>query len=156
MADAPAIVISEGYASADSLSNALGYPTVSAFDSGNLELVAKAFHGKYPDKPIVIAGDDDKHLEATQGYNPGRTKASEAAKAVGGKVLFPIFAPSEQSSDPKQFSDFNDLATKSTLGIEGIKRQVCTVVDAMIEKHLANSRQQEPVVQKIRIARKCR
>ena len=152
LADAPAIVISEGYASADSLSNALGYPTVSAFDSGNLELVAKALHGKYPDKPIVIAGDDDKHLEATQGYNPGRTKASEAAKAVGGKVLFPTFAPGEQSSDPKKFSDFNDLATKSILGAEGIKRQVCSVVDAVIEKHLANSRQQEPVVQKVRVA----
>ena len=152
LADAPAIVISEGYASADSLSNVLGYPTVSAFDSGNLELVAKALHEKYPDKPIVIAGDDDKHLEATQGYNPGRTKASEAAKAVGGKVLFPIFAPGEQSSDPKQFSDFNDLATKSILGAEGIKRQVCSVVDAVIEKHLANSRQQEPVMQKVRVA----
>ncbi|MGB7815430.1 MAG: hypothetical protein WBL28_03680, partial [Methylotenera sp.] len=48
----------------------------------------------------------------TQGYNPGRTEASEAAKAVGGKALFPIFAPGEQSSDPKKFSDFNDLATR--------------------------------------------
>ncbi len=36
LADAPAIIISEGYATADSLSNVLGYPTVSAFDSGNL------------------------------------------------------------------------------------------------------------------------
>ena len=152
LGDAPAIVISEGYASADSLSNVLGYPTVSAFDSGNLELVAKALHGKYPDKPIVIAGDDDKHLEATQGYNPGRTKASEAAKAVGGKALFPIFATGEQSSDLKKFSDFNDLATRSVLGAEGIKRQVCTVVDAVIEKHLANSRQQEPVMQEVRVA----
>jgi putative DNA primase/helicase len=58
---------------------------VAAFDSGNLVPVAKALHEKYPDKPMVIAGDDDKHLEATQGVNPGRSKAEEAAKAVGGK-----------------------------------------------------------------------
>jgi putative DNA primase/helicase len=64
----------------------------------------------------------------------------------------PIFAPGEQSSDPKKFSDFNDLATKSTLGSEGIKRQVCSVVDAVIEKHLANFRQQEKIVQKVRVA----
>jgi N12 class adenine-specific DNA methylase/antirestriction protein ArdC/phage/plasmid primase-like uncharacterized protein len=152
LVDAPAIVIGEGYATADSLSKALGFPTVSAFDSGNLELVAKALRDKYPDKPIIIAGDDDKHLESTQGYNPGRTKASDAAKAVGGKAIFPIFAPSEQAVDPKKFCDFNDLATKSALGAEGIKRQVCTVVDSVIEKHLARSQQQPPVIQKARVA----
>jgi N12 class adenine-specific DNA methylase/antirestriction protein ArdC/phage/plasmid primase-like uncharacterized protein len=152
LVDAPAIVIGEGYATADSLSKALGFPTVSAFDSGNLELVSKALRDKYPDKPIIIAGDDDKHLESTQGYNPGRTKASDAAKAVGGKAIFPIFAPNEQAVDPKKFCDFNDLATKSALGAEGIKRQVCTVVDSIIEKHLARSQQQPPVMQKARVA----
>jgi N12 class adenine-specific DNA methylase/antirestriction protein ArdC/phage/plasmid primase-like uncharacterized protein len=152
LANAPAIVIGEGYATADSLSNALGFPTVSAFDSGNLENVAKALHEKYPDKPIIIAGDDDKHLESTQGYNPGRTKASDAAKAVGGKAIFPIFAPGEQATEPKKFCDFNDLATNSALGADGIKRQVCTVVYSVIEKHLARVQQQAPVMQKARVA----
>jgi putative DNA primase/helicase len=94
---APALVIGEGYATASSLSQSLGYATVAAFDSGNLPHVAKALHAKFPDKPIIIAGDDDKHLEATQGVNPGRSKAEEAAKAVGGAKLFPIFAPGENS-----------------------------------------------------------
>jgi phage/plasmid primase-like uncharacterized protein len=152
--DAPVLVISEGYASADSLSAVLGFPTVSAFDSGNLVLVAKALHEKFPDKPVVIAGDDDKHVEATQGYNPGRSKANEAAKAVGGKVLLPIFFPGEQASDPKGFSDFNDLATKSVLGKEGIKRQVCAIVDSVLEKHLARSQQQEPVQQQVRVVKR--
>lgn len=93
LAQAPALVIGEGYATAGSLSQSLGFATVAAFDSGNLPHVAKALHEKFPNKPIVIAGDDDKHLEATQGVNPGRSKAEEAAKAVGGKVLLPIFAP---------------------------------------------------------------
>ena len=80
-------------------------------------------HAKFPDKPILIAGDDARHLEATQGINPGRSKAEEAAKAVGGKALLPIFAPGEQAANPKGFTDFNDLATKSVLGREGIERQ---------------------------------
>ena len=108
LADAPAIVISEGYASADSLSNALGYPTVSAFDSGNLELVAKALHGKYPDKPILIAGDDDKHLEATQGYNPGRTKASERPRPLAVRFYFRSL---RLASNHRSLSSFPILTT---------------------------------------------
>ncbi|WP_300337357.1 toprim domain-containing protein, partial [Accumulibacter sp.] len=133
LAKAPVLVIGEGYATAGSLSQTLGFATVAAFDSGNLVPVAKALHEKYPDKPMVIAGDDDKHLEATQGVNPGRSKAEEAARAVGGKLLLPIFAPGEQAANPKGFTDFNDLATRSVLGQEGIARQVRSVVDDVIE-----------------------
>jgi phage/plasmid primase-like uncharacterized protein len=143
LARAPALVISEGYATASSLSQALGFATVAAFDSGNLPLVAKALHEKFPDKPIVIAGDDDEHLEATQGVNPGRSKAEEAAKGVGGKVLLPIFAPGEQMVNPKGFTDFNDLANGSVLGKPGVERQVCSIVDSVIEKHLAQIEQQQ-------------
>ena len=97
LAKAPAIVIGEGYATAASLKQSLGFATVSAFDSGNLAAVAQALHQKFPDKPVVIAGDDDRHLEVTQGANPGRSKAEEAAKLVGGKLMMPIFAPGENS-----------------------------------------------------------
>ncbi|MDD5706000.1 MAG: zincin-like metallopeptidase domain-containing protein, partial [Kiritimatiellae bacterium] len=93
----PALVVSEGYATASTLSKSLGFPVVAAFDSGNLPQVARALHEKYPDKPVVIAGDNDRHLEATQGVNPGRAKAEQAAKLVGGIVLLPIFAPGESS-----------------------------------------------------------
>ena len=75
----------------------MGFATVAAFDSGNLVSVAKALHEKYPEKQIIIAGDDDRHLELTHGINTGRCKAEEAARAVGGKVLLPIFAPNENS-----------------------------------------------------------
>jgi putative DNA primase/helicase len=78
----------------------MGFATVAAFDSGNLVSVAKTLHAKYPEKQIIIAADDDKHLELTHGINPGRTKAEDAARAVGGKVLLPIFAPNENSYPP--------------------------------------------------------
>lgn len=97
LAAAPALVICEGYATAATLRQSLGFPTVSAFDSGNLAHVAQALHRKFPDKPVVIAGDDDRHLEVIQGMNPGRYKAVAAAELVGGKVLLPVFAPDENS-----------------------------------------------------------
>jgi len=164
LAKAPAIVIGEGFATAGSLSETLGFPTVSAFDFGNLVLVAKALQEKFPDKPIV---------ESTQGYNPGRSKANEAAKAVGGKVILPVFAPGEQAypdnlepvtpdkaragvlsdeqmeaiAQMKIFTDFNDLATKSVLGKEGIERQVRSLVYSVIDKHPARIEQQHKLVQ---------
>ncbi|WP_322075499.1 zincin-like metallopeptidase domain-containing protein [Burkholderia cenocepacia] len=138
IAAAPAIVIGEGYATAAQVSQALGYGTVAAFDSGNLEAVAKSLHEKFPDKPIVIAGDDDQAVK----NNPGKTKAKEAAHAVGGTAFFPIFAPGEQAGNPKGFTDFNDLAQKSTLGVDGLERQVQAAVGKAIEKHQARAEQQ--------------
>ena len=132
LAAAPALVISEGYATAASLAEGLGHATVAAFDSGNLPHVARALREKFPDKPIVIAGDDDKAQEIERGHNPGRAKAEEAAKAVGGKAIFPIFAPGEQQANPKGFTDFNDLANKSELGRDGLKRQVGAAVGQVL------------------------
>jgi putative DNA primase/helicase len=132
VAVAPALIIAEGYATAASLSEALGQGTVAAFDSGNLSHVARVLHEQFPDKPVIVAGDDDRHLEATQGINPGRIKAEEAAKAVGGKAIFPIFAPGELGGNPKAFTDFNDLAGKSELGKAGVKRQVWAAVSKIL------------------------
>jgi putative DNA primase/helicase len=132
LAVAPVLVIAEGYATAATLAEVLGYTTVAAFDAGNLAAVARALHDKYPQKPVLIAGDDDRPLQATQGINPGRVKAKAAAEAVGGRALFPLFAPGEQTADPKAFTDFNDLASKSALGRAGVARQLKAAVKKML------------------------
>jgi phage/plasmid primase-like uncharacterized protein len=179
LARAPAIVIGEGYATADTLSKSLSYPTVAAFDSGNLPHVAKLLRNQYPDKPIIIAGDNDLHQELTEGRNPGKEKAEAAAKAVGGVALFPIFAPGEQAypadldpvtpalakngglsdaqkeaiSNMKSFTDFNDLATKSELGWEGVERQVINVVNKIVsdQREGIETRQQQDNVQRLEL-----
>ncbi|MBV6885854.1 DUF1738 domain-containing protein [Xanthomonas euvesicatoria] len=204
LAAAPALVISEGYATAAQVAVAVGHATVAAFDSGNLEAVAKALHAKFPDKPVIIAGDDDRHLVMTHGNNLGRGKAEAAAQAVGGKAIFPIFAPAENTyprdlpaitpdsfkthlraeqrladaaagkvelagdeaaklkasmlsgaqiaalSTMKQHTDFNDLAHKSELGIEGVKRQIGAAISQVQrdeqqhqeQKHVEKKQQQ--------------
>jgi len=144
----PAIVIAEGYATADTLSQALDYPVIAAFDSGNLSKVAKDLHKKYPHKPIIIAGDDDHHLESTLGKNPGKEKALEAAALVKGAAVFPVFAPNEQVS--KKLNDFNDLANKSALGIEAVKRQVGSIVEKVSQhtKQVNLKKLQTPIASK--------
>ncbi len=52
----------------------------------------------YPDKPIIIAGDDDisqsckMKVKDKASVNVGRGKGVETAKAVGGVAVFPVFA----------------------------------------------------------------
>ncbi|HAT8335387.1 zincin-like metallopeptidase domain-containing protein [Legionella pneumophila serogroup 1] len=136
LSDALVIVIAEGYATAATIKEACGLPAVvSAFDSGNLKAVAKALHEKYPHTPVILAADDDKYLELSKGINPGKEKAGEAADAVNGFIVIPIFAPGEQLSNPRQFSDFNDLAKHSKLGVEGVKRQIKPKVDKIASRY---------------------
>ena len=192
---APALVIQEGYATAATNAEVLGFSTVAAFDIGNLQAVAQVLHDRFPDKPVVIFGDDDRHQELTLGRNSGRIKAQEAAKAVGGKAEFPIFAPGEveypadlppitpqiyrehlraskaletapeerrgelQKSvlskdqlaaidNMKNHSDFNDLATNSILGREGVKRQVSAAVAQAVQAAERKAEQKQERVEK--------
>ena len=137
--NAPAIVICEGYATACSVAETLGMAAIAAFDSGNLVSVAKGLHEKFPGKPIVIAGDDDRAIK----MNTGRIHAEQAAKEVGGVSVFPVFAPEEIG---KKFTDFNALAVKSCLGKDAVKRQLVPAVRQAIqvrEAELALLRQQQ-------------
>jgi putative DNA primase/helicase len=107
LANSPVIAIAEGYATAATVAKYGKVPTVAAFDSGNLLAVATALHEHWPDKRIMIAGDDDHKLE----NNPGRVKAMEAALAVPhGMVVFPNFTAEQRE---KGMTDFNDLALEN-------------------------------------------
>lgn len=72
---------------------------------------------------MIVAGDDDQHLldNPRVRRNVGREKAEIAAEAVGGKAVFPIFAPGEREKDCAGFTDFNDLGTKSKFGMAAVE-----------------------------------
>ena len=95
------VIIGEGYATCASVHEATGIPIAVAFDCGNLEPVARALRSKFPDIQIIIAADDDSKTEG----NPGITKATTAAKAVGGFLAVPDFGDNR----PDHAKDFNDL-----------------------------------------------
>ena len=146
---APAIVIAEGYSTAGSISDAISHATVAAFDSGNLVAVATALKDKYPDKAVIIAGDDDLHLlnHPKVRANPGREKAEKAAQAVGGKAVFPVFAPGEREKDMAGFTDFNDLAQKSRLGMASVASQLKPAIEKAISEKSAELERNKQLVQ---------
>ena len=134
---ARALVVAEGYATAATLAELLGQPVVAGFDGGNLVAVAKALRAHYPQKPIVVVGDDDLagELNPRIARNSGEVHARDAANAVGGHLVLPVFAPGEQGRDPRRFSDFNDLATRSALGRDAAQRQIRQAVGQAIGLH---------------------
>ncbi len=115
--DAETLCIAEGFATAASIREATGYPVVIAFNTGNLQQVAKTIRGKRPEATIIICADDDV---GTKG-NPGMTYAHRAARSVGAEVACPDFGDER----PEGVTDFNDMAT--LIGHEAVKLAINAV-----------------------------
>ncbi len=109
---AAALCIAEGFATGATIHEATGYPVAVAFNAGNLGPVAKAMRERFAELPLILCADDDA---ATEG-NPGLTKATEAARSVGGLLAIPDFG----ADRPEKATDFNDMA--QLCGVEAVRR----------------------------------
>lgn len=97
------VIICEGWATGCTLAEMEPQAMVlAAIDAGNLQPVAVAAAGTWPNAEILIAGDDDRLTES----NPGATQARLAAAASGALYVLPPW-PTEA---PSHLTDFNDLA----------------------------------------------
>ena len=115
LADKPdgALVICEGYATGASIHEATGFATVAAMNAANLPAVAKALREKFPTRDIIICADNDAWTDG----NPGLTKATEAAKAIGARLAVPMFA--DVTGRPTDFNDLHQLQ-----GADNVKTQI--------------------------------
>ena len=106
------IVVCEGFATGATIREATNghFGVVCAMTSHNLLDVAKAVSKKYPDKPLIIAGDNDRF---NVNGNVGRLTAEAVAKELGAKVVIPEFQENDRGSD------FNDL--KKSEGLDKVK-----------------------------------
>ena len=129
------ILYAEGYATAASLHLATGMPVVMTVDAGNLVTVSGKIKQCYPDTPHIIFGDNDFTSRNAKGEleNKGYIKANEAAEAIGGVYIIPMFTESEQAqafAGLASFSDFNDIHV--THGLSAVRDQVASVLDKFI------------------------
>ncbi|SOD98567.1 zincin-like metallopeptidase domain-containing protein [Caenispirillum bisanense] len=122
-------IIAEGYATAATLHTATGRPTVVAFDAGNLKAVAEALRAKYPAADLIIAADDDHHLEARNKPNTGIERATAAAELVGARLIRPPLSEAEKA---KGRTDFNDLVAER--GAEAAHATILQVLDAALSR----------------------
>lgn len=119
--DTSRIYISEGYATADAIYQAVTpYVSVWAFNAGNLIHVSKTIRDKYPEAEIVIAADNDQWQKlspkdedripvgVSSGKNKGIVSGREAADAINAKMVWPDFPADDENRD----TDFNDYLAR--------------------------------------------
>lgn len=112
---AETVLLCEGYATGISLHHASGLPVVVCFNAGNLRPAAASLRLKYPHSTLVFCADDDRWTEG----NPGKSKAEQAAAAVNGFVIAPLFDSIDTDSKPTDFNDLHCLA-----GLDQLKAQL--------------------------------
>ena len=126
--DAAALCICEGYATGASIHEATGYPVVLALNAGNLLPVAKAVRERFPELHLIVCADDDVRTPG----NPGLTKATEAARAVGGLLVAPDFSKNK----PEAATDLNDLHQHA--GLEAVAACIAAVAPGTAGNSEAN------------------
>jgi putative DNA primase/helicase len=104
------ILTCEGFATGATLHEHTGYQTYVAFTAGNLMAVAQTIRRLNPGKHITLCADNDRNTPG----NPGITKATAAALAIGGYVAVPQFP------DGVPGTDFNDLHVYRLSSVEGV------------------------------------
>lgn len=111
--------ICEGYATGATVHQATGATVVCAMNRGNLLPVAKVLRAACPHAQVTIFADNDRFRPG----NPGITDATKAAKAIGAKLVFPVFDGLPGADDAElKLTDFNDLAAVG--GIEMVRGQI--------------------------------
>ena len=112
------IVISEGYATFRSIVESTDFFVVGGMSSINMKNVAEKIAEQFPNSKIIIAADNDE---------AGRKAATEAQKAISGKVSCAAIYPSPE------FNDFNDMY--QVVGAEGL-REFFSKLDERDEYHV--------------------
>ena len=115
------LLVAEGYATAASIHEATGRPVAVAWDAGNLVHVVRALRGRYPAARIAVCGDDDADTAGRTGKNPGRLKATEAARLARGLAVFPAGLPSGAT-------DFNDM--QQAAGLDAVRELIEAALQA--------------------------
>lgn len=106
------LYVTEGLATAATVSLALTAPVIVAFDAGNLPPVCRNLRAKYPKVQLVLCADHDQWKD-----HGGERGARKAVEESGGEYCLPHFRP-----DVGTPTDFNDLYQLE--GLDEVRRQV--------------------------------
>ncbi|PHM36501.1 primase-like DNA-binding domain-containing protein [Xenorhabdus innexi] len=96
------IIITEGYATALTVSQLHNGVVLAAIDESNLLNVAELVRKQWPESRIILAADNDWHVQGERDKNGrlkknvGKIAAEKAAKAINGWVTLP---PTEYKAD---------------------------------------------------------
>ncbi|WP_459515140.1 toprim domain-containing protein, partial [Erwinia amylovora] len=111
--DGDDLLYAEGYATAASISEAVGKPVIMTVNAGNMVEVAGHLKEAFPASQHYFLADNDIYSDE----NAGLEKATEAAELTGGHVLTPVFR------EPREgLTDYNDLHVSE--GLNHVREQI--------------------------------
>ncbi|WP_323859691.1 toprim domain-containing protein [Xenorhabdus szentirmaii] len=116
------IIITEGYATALTVSQLHEGVVLAAMDEGNLTTVAELVRKQWPNAKIILAADNDWHEQGERDKNGklkknvGKIAAEKAALSVGGWVSLP---PTKEKADWDDYRQHRIEAAKQALS-EGL------------------------------------
>ncbi|WP_340616409.1 toprim domain-containing protein [Xenorhabdus entomophaga] len=117
------VIITEGYATALTISQLHQGTILAAIDAGNLLSVAQSVREHWPDTKIIIAADNDWHLpdELDENGKPkknvGKITAEKTAKAINGWVTLP---PTEYKADWDDYRQQHGVETAQQAFAQGL------------------------------------
>ncbi|MBD2781612.1 toprim domain-containing protein [Xenorhabdus szentirmaii] len=130
------VIITEGYATALTVSQLYNGLILAALDEGNLCPVAKAVREYWPDKKIIIAADNDWHEPGERDKNGkpkknvGKISAEKAALTVNGWVALP---PDAAKADWDDYRQQHGVETAKLAFAQGLYQPTQTQQKAAIQ-----------------------
>lgn len=114
------IGLAESYVTAASCFEITGIAMVTSFSSENLKSVGKELRKRFPQSPLIIFGDDDRHLKE----NKGKRIAYAAQKELSCQVVIPDF---EGYPISREYSDWNDYVREN--GVKATRESIQKVLN---------------------------
>ncbi|MEQ1968162.1 primase-like DNA-binding domain-containing protein [Xenorhabdus nematophila] len=117
------IIITEGYATALTVSQLHDGVVLAAIDEGNLPTVAKQVRERWPDVKIILAADNDWHSpgeldnNGKPKKNVGKITAEKTAKAINGWIALP---PTEHKADWDDYRQHHGIKAAKQVFSEGL------------------------------------
>ena len=114
----------------------MGHAVYSSLTEDNLKKCCQELKEMHPDKLVLVAGQDQKHLDTPEKGNASKIKAYAAAKAVDGQAVFPTFPRAEVEKHPEKCTSFNQLV-KTEDGKDTIRAQINASIELKQQRQKA-------------------
>ncbi|MER2474248.1 DUF5906 domain-containing protein [Photorhabdus laumondii] len=130
------IIITEGYATALTVSQLHKGVVLAAIDESNLLIVAEQIREQYPNSRIIIAADNDWHEQGERDKNGrlkkniGKVAAEKTAIAISGWVTLP---PTEYKADWDDYRQQHSIDTAKQAFAQGLYQPTSTKKKAAIQ-----------------------
>jgi phage/plasmid primase-like uncharacterized protein len=102
------IGLAESYVTAASCFEVTGMAMVTSFSSESLKPVGRELRKRFPQSPLIIFGDNDRHLKENKGKRTANAMQNEFG--TGCQVVIPDF---EGYPVSREFSDWNDYVREN-------------------------------------------